>query len=218
MMTPDRDISILLADDHTLMRQTLKDALNREPGIRVTADTDNGRKAVELAENYAPDIIILDINMPGINGIETAKRLIKDNPKTKILALSMHCEPYYIHGMIHAGSSGFLIKTCPFSELLTAVKTIVGGDRYLCLETRKALAASPSEKQDADPSIARLTDRETEILKHIAEGLTSLEISKTLYISKRTVDIHRANIMRKLNINTIAGLTLFAVREKVIAV
>ncbi len=217
-MNPDKNISILIADDHTIMRHALKGSLNREPGIRVVADTNNGREAIQLAKKHSPDIVILDINMPKLNGIETAEELVKHNPGIKILALSMYCDPYYIHRMIQAGARGFIIKTCTFSELLRAVKAITGGSRYFCPEARETLAASPPEIQATPSVIARLTDREIEILQQIAEGFTSLKISETLYISKRTVDIHRANIMKKLNINTIAGLTIFAIREKVIEV
>ncbi|WDP91150.1 MAG: response regulator transcription factor [Desulfobacter sp.] len=211
----DKKIRILLVDDHEILRHSLKRALEQHPDLKVVGDTNNGLDAVRLVNLLYPKLVLMDISMPDLNGVEATKEIIKSHPDTNVIALSMMCDEYSVKRMLAAGANGFILKSCPFEELYNAIKKVNSGDRYLCSEVLDFVIETIQnpEIKETESMVEKLTLRELNVLQLIAEGNTSVEISNKLEISKRTVDIHRSNIMNKLNTRTIAGLTKLAVKE-----
>ncbi|MBL1212686.1 MAG: response regulator transcription factor [Ignavibacteriae bacterium] len=205
---------VILADDHKILRAGLKNLLSSEPDIEVVAEADNGRDALKLVEKEEPDIIIMDIGMPKLNGIETTKRICESQCKTKVIALSMHSDKQFITGMLAAGATGYLLKDCAVDELVIAINTVMDNKVYLSSEISGIVVnefmntIAESEKQKN----TQLTGREREVLQSIAEGKTTRAIAEALFISTKTVEAHRKNIMKKLNLFTIPDLTKYAVR------
>jgi DNA-binding NarL/FixJ family response regulator len=213
-------IRIQLADDHMIIREGLKSLIQKEQHLEIISEVDNGRSAVEKALSLIPDIIIMDINMPGLNGIEATKHILSKHPDIRIIALSMFSERRYVMGMLKAGVSGYLLKNCAFNELLKAIETVSKGSRYLSQEITDMVINDlhngiPAEDFSLNTS---LTKRELEVLQLIAEGISSAGIATGLHLSEKTISTHRRKIMDKLNIHTIAGLTKFAIREGVTSV
>lgn len=209
-------LTLILVDDHSVLRHGLRNALEQKKNIRILGECDNGRDAVGLVEKMCPKVIIMDINMPELNGIETTRQIMAKCPDTKIIALSMLCDESSVMQMLDAGAKGFFMKTCSLEELYDAIQQVAAGKTALCEQAREIVvenALNPTEKRSP---VFRLTPREREILQLIAEGFTSKEIADKLSVTKRTVDIHRTNLTQKLNIKTIAGLTRFAVREGIV--
>lgn len=208
-------IKILIADDHSITREGLGALLDKEPGIILVAEADNGRAALKLARKHAPDVIVMDINMPGLNGIEAARQVLADTPNVKIIALSMHSDRSYVRGMLMAGASGYLLKSCAFEELASAIRTVMSGKTYICPEisdiVRKEFVDLLSTGDQTELSV--LTDKEREVLQLIAEGVKTKDISEHIHISVKTVEARRRQIMEKLNIHSVAELTKFAIRE-----
>lgn len=208
-------IRILLADDHQIVREGFRALLEREPDMEVIGEVDNGRDALEMATRLSPDIVILDISMPGLNGIEAARKIIDKRPATKVLGLSVHSEKRYIAEMLKAGASGYLLKRSSFKELITAIKAIHSGQMYLSPSIAGTVVEHYVRHQDQEqPSGASvLSAREREVLQLVAEGNSTKEIAKNLHVSARTVDAHRQRVMEKLDIHSIAELTRYAIRE-----
>ncbi|MFH1152386.1 MAG: response regulator transcription factor [Pseudomonadota bacterium] len=207
-------LKIMLVDDHAILRHGLRSSFE-SVGDTVVAEAANGREAIELAARHFPNVILMDINMPELNGVDATRRILENNPRIKIIGLSMYSDPPYVMGMLDAGASGFLLKTCSFNEVETAIKDIMAGKIYLCSEVTSIVvdnALNPSMSRK-DSLLAVMTNRDREVLQLISEGRTSGEIARILKISKRTVDNHRANLMDKLDIHSVAGLTRFALRE-----
>ncbi|MDY0042795.1 MAG: response regulator transcription factor [Desulforhabdus sp.] len=208
-------IKILLADDHTVVRHGLRTALEKEPELEVVAEADNGRLAVILAQKLKPDVVLMDIHMPDLNGTEATRQIVSAQPDVRVIALSMYSQKRYVLGMFEAGAAGFLIKNCSFEELAHAVRTVAAGKRYLNSEIAEVLVTSalnPAPKETAY-SLHLLSPREREVIQLIAEGHSSKSIATQLCISGRTVEAHRREIMRKLNVKSVAELTKFALRE-----
>jgi two-component system response regulator NreC len=208
-------IRIQLADDHMITREGLKSIIQNEKHMEIVAEADNGRSAVEKALSLIPDIIIMDINMPGLNGIEATKQILAQHPHIKIIALSMFSERGYVMGMLKAGVSGYLLKNCAFSEFLNAIKTVSKGSRYLSQHITDMVmddfaAGRPLEGLSLNNSLTR---REREVLQLLAEGARSTQIATRLHVSEKTISTHRRKIMGKLNIPSLAGLSKFAIRE-----
>jgi DNA-binding NarL/FixJ family response regulator len=198
-----------------ITREGLKSLIQNENHMEIVAEVDNGRSAVEKAVSLIPDVIIMDINMPGLNGIEATKQILAQHPQIKIIALSMFSERRYVMGMLKAGVSGYLLKDCAFNELLNAIETVLKGSRYLGQQITDIvmddlLNDRPAEELSLNTS---LTGREREVLQMIAEGTSSIQIATRLHVSEKTISTHRRKIMTKLNIHSIAGLTKFAIRE-----
>lgn len=214
----DKKITILLADDHKILRHSLRKALEQHHELKVVEDTGNGLTAIQLADRFCPNLILMDISMPELNGVEATKRILKQNPDIKVIALSMMCDELTVQRILTAGAKGFVLKTCPFDELYDAIKKVASGERYLCAEALDYMMETiRNPPPDSINSLLdKLTLRERNVLQLIAEGNTSVNISEKLGISKRTVDIHRSNIMSKLNTKTIAGLTKLAIKEGLI--
>lgn len=208
-------VKVILADDHNITRSGLKALLEREPEIEVIAEAENGRQAVRLAQDLKPDIIVMDISMPDMNGMEATRQVLAGNPEIKIVALSMHSHRRYISGMLKAGATGYLLKSCAFEELTNAIFTIADGKAYLSPSIADTVVkdyVNPSASSSSS-KLGELSAREREVLQLIAEGLPTKETADRLFVSESTINTHRRQIMEKLNIHSIAQLTKFAIQE-----
>jgi DNA-binding NarL/FixJ family response regulator len=208
--------TILIADDHRLLREGLRALLERD-GFQVVAEADNGRSAVRLAKQLQPDIVITDIAMPDLNGVEATRQISVEAPRSKVLALSMHTESAFVLGILEAGASGYLLKDAAFEELSTAIKAVLKGQIYLSPAIAGLVVSQSLGRLGSKPRSqrAKLSKREQEVLQLIAEGKSTKEIAATLYVSVKTVETHRKQIMDKLDIHSVAELTKYAIREGV---
>ncbi len=207
-------IRILLADDHKIMRDGLRSLLEKQSDMEVVAEAENGRTTVQLAQKLLPDVVIMDIAMPDLNGIEATRQIIATAPSVKVLALSMHSNRAFVTGMLSAGASGYLLKDSAFEELARAIRVIVMNQTYLGLGITKAVVKDYVRHLSAtDPSVPHLSPKEREVLQLLAEGMTTKQIASRLYVSVKTIETHRQKIMEKLDIHNIAGLTKYAIRE-----
>lgn len=210
-------IKVLLADDHQIIREGLRMLLNAHDRVEVVGEADNGRKVIAMLRKVMPDVIVMDVSMPELNGIETTARIHKEYPSVKILALSMHADRRFIEGMLKAGASGYLVKDCAATELVSAIEFVTTGEIYLSPKIAGKIIKNFLERSsDSDRNSAgvdSLTSREREILQLIAEGNDSKQIAFELCLSPKTVETHRRNIMEKLNIHNIAKLTKLAIKE-----
>jgi DNA-binding NarL/FixJ family response regulator len=206
---------LIIADDHSILQHGLCNSLEMETDIRIVGQAESGHEAIELADRLEPDLVIMDVSMPGLNGMEATKQILKKHPHIKVIGLSMHTEKIYVSGMMEAGASGYILKSCSFKELLTGIHTVLAGEIFFCREVmhlvdNKEIAQGKDEPLSVFSLLSR---REREVLQLIAEGHKSRMIAKMLSISVKTVDIHRNNIKAKLNIHSIAELTKFAIAE-----
>jgi len=207
-------LKVILSDDHKIVREGLKNLLNKSSDIEIVAESENGRDTVLLAEKLKPDIVIMDVTMPELNGIEATRQIIKNNPNIKVIALTMHSERQFVVEMLKAGAKGYLIKDCAFDELVNAIKTVAGNKVYISPSIAHIVVGSISaDEEHQNSSFKLLTDREREILQLLAEGKATKEIAFSLEISIKTVETYRQLIMNKLKIYNIAELTKYAIRE-----
>ena len=204
-------IRILLADDHAMVRQGFRMILSSQPDMEIVGEAGNGREAVEQAEKLQPDIVVMDVAMPELNGIEATRRLATSSPRTRVLALSMHKDSVYVREILRAGARGYLLKDSIGSDLLAAVRAVARGEGYLSPAVSEAVL-SDYRRHVADP-LDMLTTREREVLQLIAEGKTNKDIASALNLSVYTVDAHRGRIMEKLNLHSAGELVRFAVRK-----
>lgn len=209
-------VRILLADDHKIMCEGLQMLIEKQPGMEVVGVANDGRGAVRMTRELAPDVVIMDVAMPNLNGIEAARQITSELPAVKVIALSMHTDRRYVTGMLSAGVAGYLPKDCVGEELAQAIRTVVGGQVYLS----PAIAGIVVEEFT---SVTRqrhslLSPRELEVLQLLAEGQSSREIAESLHISVKTVETHRRQLMEKLNLRTVADLTKYAIREGITSV
>jgi DNA-binding NarL/FixJ family response regulator len=204
-------IRILLADDHAVVRQGFKMILAAQPDMEIVGEAGNGREALELAGQYQPDVIVMDVAMPELNGIEATRRLADLSPRTRVLALSMHKDSVYVREILRAGARGYLLKDSIASDLLAAVRAVSRGEGYLSPGVSDAVL-NDYRRHVTDP-IDLLTSREREVLQMIAEGKTNKEIATVLNLSVYTVDAHRGRIMEKLNLHSVNELVRFALRS-----
>src|ERR1051325_1272763 len=205
---------ILLADDHAVVRQGFKMLLGAQPDMEIVGEASNGREAVESAETLRPDIVVMDVAMPELNGIEATRRLAASAPHTRVVALSMHKDSVYVREILRAGARGYLLKDSPAPDLLMAVRAVASGEGYLSPAVSNAVL-DDYRRHVTDP-IDLLTSREREVLQMLAEGKTNKEIAGVLNLSVYTVDAHRGRIMEKLNVHSINELVRFAVRNGLI--
>ncbi|MEW6173927.1 MAG: response regulator transcription factor [Bacillota bacterium] len=210
---------IVIADDHKIVRDGLKALLSRVPGFEVVAEAEDGPAAVRLARELSPDVVVMDIGMSGLNGIEATRQVVAEAPSTKVVALSMHCDSRLVTGMLKAGAVGYLPKDCAFEELSSAIRAVTSGRTFLSpsvtgLVVKEFLSGSAGNESIA---FSVLTAREREVLQLLAEGKSTREIAAFLHISAKTVESHRQQIMRKLDIHSVASLTRFAVREGLVS-
>jgi two-component system response regulator NreC len=208
-------ITILLADDHRLLREGLRSLLEEQPDMTVVGEAENGKSAVESAANLMPDIIIMDISMPGLNGIDATQQILLNCPQSKVIALSMHTERRTVVGMINAGASGYLLKDCAFEEVVLAVRAVAANGTYLSPKIAEIVVKDYVHRIPKDDlsSLSGLSVREREVLQLLAEGRKTKEIAGILRVSVKTAESYRQHIMDKLNIHSIAELTKLAIRE-----
>jgi two-component system, NarL family, response regulator NreC len=207
-------IRILLADDHTVVRQGFKRILSAQADMEIVGEAANGREAVELAGQLRPDVVVMDVAMPELNGIEAARRLGQTVPHARVLALSMHKDSVYVREILRAGARGYLLKDSPATDLLAAVRAVASGEGYLSPSVSNAVL--DDYRRHVTNPIDLLTSREREVLQMIAEGKTNKEIAGVLNLSVYTVDAHRGRVMEKLNLHSINELVRFAVRNGLI--
>ena len=209
------NIKILLADDHKIVRDGLRSLIERQRKMEVIGEAENGRTIVKLAKELSPDIIIMDISMPDLNGIEATRKIVTDNPDIKVIALSMYSDNRFVVGMLKAGASGYLLKDCAFDELTQAVNTVMSDQTYLSPKIATVVINNYLHHNLTDVSsvFTTLSSREREVLQMLAEGKSTKQVAYDLYVSVKTIETHRQNIMHKLNINNLADLIKFAIRE-----
>lgn len=208
-------VRIILAEDHRITREGLVNLLQERSDMQVVGEAENGREAVRLATELSPDLVIMDVTMPDLNGIDATRIITSGSNNTKVIALSMYSDKQFVQGMIQAGASGYLLKDCAFEELVSAIQAVIQGDTYLSPGIAGIVVQDYLNKLTTDRSSADtvLTSREREVLQLIAEGNSTKEIAARLTVSVKTVETHRRQIMEKLGIFSIAELTKYAIRE-----
>lgn len=211
---PSKPLSILLADDHAVVRNGFRHILAAEWDMQVVGEASNGREAVDMAEQLKPDVVVMDVTMPELNGIEASRRIAKTSPRTRILALSMHKDAVYVREILRAGAHGYLLKDSSQSDFLSAVRAVAVGKGWLSPEVSDAVLED-YRKHVTNP-VDLLSTREREVLQLIAESKTNKEIASALHLSVYTVEAHRSRIMEKLNLHSIGELVRFAMRNGLI--
>jgi DNA-binding NarL/FixJ family response regulator len=212
-----KKIKVLLVDDHQLIIDGLKSLMKNDGEIEIAGTANNGREALRVLEILTIDVVLMDIDMPVMNGIDALKEIKKGKPAIKVIILSMHDESGMIKNLLALGADGYLLKSTSQDELISAIKKVSDGNKYFSTEvTLSLLNGSLSNSQPSRPQAEILTTREEEILKLIAEGYSNKEIGTRLFISHRTVDTHRTNLMKKLNTSNIAGLISYAIKSGLI--
>jgi DNA-binding NarL/FixJ family response regulator len=202
-------ITILIADDHTLVRETWSFILNTDERFKVVAECGSGEDAVEQAKKLRPDIVIMDINLPGINGIEATQQIRKFSPNSKILGVSLHTQPTYARKMMQKGAMGYVTKNSSREEMFKAIMEIQEGKRYICDEIKNILSEQVISGDEQSNGVNALSQREIEIIAFIKKGFSSKEIADALHLSVKTVEVHRYNILKKLNLRNTAALVNF---------
>jgi two-component system response regulator NreC len=208
-------IRIILADDHQIVRQGLRTLLAAEPDMEVVAEADNGRTTLRLVQELKPQVVIMDISMPDLNGIEATRQISVESPGVKVVALSMHSDSLFVLNMLKAGASGYLLKDCALEELVKAIRTVVAQKTYLSPGVSDIVIKDFVSSWSATGSSAFsiLTAREREVLQLMAEGKSTNQIADSLCVSAKTVEAHRKQIMDKLGIHSVAELTKYAIRQ-----
>lgn len=213
-------LRLVLADDHTMMRSGLRLLLEREPGFTVVGEASDGREAIEVTDAQTPDVVVMDVAMPNLNGIEAARRITNSHPNTAVIILSMHSDESYVLRALNAGARGYLLKDSAESDLISAVRAVSEGKAFFSPAISKLLVEDyvrQLRQRGVEDSYELLTPRERELVQLLAEGKTTKEIAANLNLSPHTVETHRSNVMRKLNLNSLPELILYAVRKGVIA-
>jgi DNA-binding NarL/FixJ family response regulator len=208
-------IRVLLVDDHKIIREGLRSLLSKTPDIEVVAEAENGRMARQLAQEMMPDVIVMDISMPGLNGIEATRQILAAFPDIKVITLSMHPDNRLVVGMLDAGASGYVLKDCTFEELEKAIRTAMADQIYLSPRLIRDIVEYQvrNSSQTKSSPFSILTSKEREVLQLVVEGRNTKQIAWLLNVSVKTVETHRNKIMTKLNIHSISGLTKYALRE-----
>lgn len=208
-------IRLILADDHTIMRHSLSESIQQEEDMEVIGQAEDGRSVLKLVRELSPHIVVMDISMPELNGVEATRQIIRDFSNVKVIALSMHSARKFVVEMFKAGASGYLLKDCEFDELVDAIRTVAAGKTYLAPSiTDVVIDNYVRNAPESEPGVfSTLTKREREVLQLVAEGKTTKQIGLCLYISPKTVEGHRLRFMKKLNIDNVAQLTKYAIQE-----
>ncbi len=210
------NLRILLVDDHEIMLDGLRSVLGKQAGMEVVGEARDGREAVSAARELKPSLVVMDVSMPGLNGVEATRQIVAAQPGVKILCLSMHSDPVLVEAVLEAGAAGYQLKDYALAELMRAIGIVMANETYLCPRVAGGVVQTmlKARRPGADsPVFAQLTGREREILQLIAEGHTNKEIAARLHLSVKTVGTHREHLMQKLDIHSIAGLTKYAVRQ-----
>jgi DNA-binding NarL/FixJ family response regulator len=216
---PAKLIRVILADDHPIVRAGIREALKELPGVEVVGEASDGREAIKLVESARPDVVFMDISMPGLNGLEATERIVKAFPKVRVVILSRHDNEEYYWRALRMGASGYLLKNAVIGELKTALQRVAGGEIYLSQEisTRLRNKAPLQQMAHAPSAMEQLTERQREILQLIAEGQTTKAIALILKVSPKTVEYHRMQLMQRLKIFDVPGLVRFAVRTGLVS-
>jgi len=206
-------VRVIVADDHQIVRVGLRAMLEKSGDIEVVAEAANGRAAVEAVRNLSPDVVIFDISMPDLNGIEATRQIHVASPGVKVIALSAHSDQRFVVGMLEAGASAYLLKTCSFEELTYAIHCVINNQAYLSPDVANTVIKDYVSGGHLGHTASSLTNREREVLQLMAEGRNTKDIALNLNLSVKTVEAHRQRIMDRLNIHNVAELTKYAVRE-----
>jgi DNA-binding NarL/FixJ family response regulator len=213
-------IRILLADDHTVVRHGLRALLERQPDMTVVAEAADGRDSVRLAEEQSPDVVVMDITMPNMNGIEATRRILAANPRTAVVILSMHQDESYVLRSLKAGAKGYLLKDSLRSDIVDAIRAVSQGRSFLTRKISRIMQEDyvrQMERRGLEDSYDLLTDREREILQLVAEGKANKEVAGLLNIGLTTVETHRTHILQKLGLHSVPELILYAVRKSIVS-
>ena len=218
-MQNKKKITVVLADDHMIIRDGLRALLERQPDMEVVAEADNGRTALKHVKELSPDIVIMDIGMRELNGIDATRQIVKKSPGVKVLALSMYSDKRFIKGMLKAGASGYMLKDSAFKELIDAIRVIIDDKTYISPSIASIVMDDYLDNSpEKDGSMrALLTSRELEVLQLLAEGKSTKQIALSLDLSIKTIESHRNKVMQKINVSNIADLTKYAIREGIIS-
>jgi DNA-binding NarL/FixJ family response regulator len=215
------EIKLLIADDHQMMRECLRAMIEKEPDMTVIGETQDGLTTVDLARKLAPDVVVMDVSMPDLNGIEATRKIIKTNPNLKVVALSGHIDQHFVREMFTAGAVAYIHKQGASDELIRAIRDVMAGKMYISPDAARGIVDSYLKRPQAPntaPVFAAITEREREVLQLIAEGRSTKDMGGTLGVSIKTVETHRHNIMEKLNLRSVAELTKYAIREGITSV
>ncbi len=215
------EIRLLIADDHTMVREGLKGIIEKEVGMTVIGEADDGNKTMILAHKLRPHVVVMDVAMPDLNGIEATRRIVKENPNIKVVALSGHVNQHFVREMFAAGASAYILKQNAGEELIRAIRDVMRGKKYLCSGVARGVVdayVELSQPMSKTPAFAVLTAREREVLQMIAEGKSTKEISGDMGVSVKTTETHRRNIMEKIDMHSVAELTKYAIREGITAI
>jgi DNA-binding NarL/FixJ family response regulator len=211
---------ILLVDDHQIMREGLMSLMAGEPDLEVVGDASDGRQAVQMAKRLKPDLVVMDISMPGLSGIEATRQIIDELGRVRVLALSMHADPRFVAGALEAGAHGYMIKDCTSQELLECIRTVAGGGTYLSPQVAEVVVKGFVRRlgeETGTPPASVLTPREREVLQLLVEGYTAKAIAERIHLGVKTVETHRRNIMEKLGLKNMVDLIKYAMREGVVS-
>lgn len=211
---------ILLVDDHQIMREGLMSLMANEPDLEVVGDASDGRQAVQLARKLKPDLVVMDISMPGLSGIEATRQILDEVDRARVLALSMHADPRFVAGALGAGAHGYMIKDCTSQELLECIRTVAGGGTYLSPQVAEVVVKGFVRRlgeETGTPPASVLTPREREVLQLLVEGHTVKAIAERIHLGVKTVETHRRNIMEKLGLKSMVDLIKYAMREGVVS-
>jgi DNA-binding NarL/FixJ family response regulator len=216
-----KTLRILIADDHDLMRRGVKALLQSRPGWEICGEANTGREAVAKAQELRPDIVILDVSMPDLNGVDAARRIRKESPQTEVLILSVHYSDQLIRDILEAGVRGYIVKSDSDRDLIIAIETLANHKPFLTPRATEVMLTNFKEGRMRTSEMPttigdRLTSREREIVQLLAEGKSSKEVASSLCISVKTAETHRANIMRKLQLHTVSELVRYAVRNQIV--
>ncbi|MBE0597289.1 MAG: response regulator transcription factor [Desulfuromonadales bacterium] len=206
-------IRIIFVDDHEIFHECIRHLFDQQQHMQMLAVANNGRAAVRLARELVPDVVVMDISMPGLNGIDATRRILADNPKIKVIALSMHSDRTIIQQILQAGARGYVLKDCAFDELLMAIQAVMHQNMYLSPKITSVVLDDYLQREQAPAVSGTLTVREREVLQLIAEGKSTRQIADELNVSVKTVETHRGQVMKKLNLHSLADLVKYAVRE-----
>ena len=206
-------IRIVIADDHGIVREGLQSLLSRQPDMEIVGEATDGRKALELVQELVPDVVVMDITMPNLNGIDATRQIVRDFPKIKVIALSMHSSTMFVSDMIKAGVSGYMLKDCLFDELTEAIRIVCAGGTYLSPGVVSIVVNDYVNRlnNDAGMPLESLTEREREVLQLIGEGKNTKQIARQLHISTKAIEANRRKIMEKLHTNSVADLVRWAI-------
>jgi len=208
-------IKVLLVDDHRIVREGIKSLIDSQSDMEVIAEASSGREAIRIVRKMSPDLVVMDVAMPDMNGIEATRHITSEFPGVKVIALSMHSNKRFVVEILRVGASGYLLKDCAFEELANAIRAVMAGELYLSSKVASLLIKEYIRgfPKDETSAFGELTPREREVLQLIAEGKSTKQIASILHVSVKTVETHRRQIMNKLELYTVAELTKYAIRE-----